>query len=229
MYPSPDNPKKLESEFYNEHYFLGRDDVCYFYLDYIPNDNYQNSFINNLKKSVEKRGTQEYSYKIWAIRKMSECLRASVENELFEELKGKSVIFVPVPPSKSKEDPLYDDRLVSILNNSGVCCKELIRQSKSRESCHVTGGASRNIEEIYNNYTWNENESPDGEPEVVVVFDDVLTTGAHFKACQRMIKEHYPRATTIGVFVASRRIDDCSDDFPFLEEPEDPISNLKGL
>lgn len=56
MYPSPDNPKKLESEFYHEHYFLGRDDVCYFYLDYIPNDNYQNSFINNLKKSVEKGG-----------------------------------------------------------------------------------------------------------------------------------------------------------------------------
>jgi predicted amidophosphoribosyltransferase len=40
----------------------------------------------------------------------------------------------------------------------------------------------------------------------VVLFDDVITTGSHFKACKRAI-EHTPRVErVIGIFVARRSV-----------------------
>jgi hypoxanthine-guanine phosphoribosyltransferase len=38
----------------------------------------------------------------------------------------------------------------------------------------------------------------------LVVVDDVLTTGAHFKAMQRILNERFPDVSLIGVFVARR-------------------------
>lgn len=40
--------------------------------------------------------------------------------------------------------------------------------------------------------------------ETVVLFDDVLTTGKHFKVCLRKIREVRPNVPVVGVFVARR-------------------------
>jgi predicted amidophosphoribosyltransferase len=40
------------------------------------------------------------------------------------------------------------------------------------------------------------------EPRVVFLFDDVLTTGCHFKAAELVIKSHLPHVTVIGIFLA---------------------------
>ena len=39
-------------------------------------------------------------------------------------------------------------------------------------------------------------------PKAIAIFDDVITTGASFKAAQIMIKKEYPETPVIGIFVA---------------------------
>ncbi|QXP89654.1 hypothetical protein [Methylococcus capsulatus] len=41
-------------------------------------------------------------------------------------------------------------------------------------------------------------------PKVIGLFDDVLTTGAHFKATQSMLQETFPGVRVIGLFIARR-------------------------
>lgn len=36
----------------------------------------------------------------------------------------------------------------------------------------------------------------------IVLFDDVLTTGAHFRAYKDIILSHYPFCNVIGIFLA---------------------------
>ena len=43
-------------------------------------------------------------------------------------------------------------------------------------------------------------------PRDIVVFDDVLTTGSHFKAMQHVLKERFPDIAVRGLFIARRRI-----------------------
>ena len=41
-------------------------------------------------------------------------------------------------------------------------------------------------------------------PSVIPIVDGVLTTGAHFKAVQRILSEIYPRVKPYGVFLVLR-------------------------
>ncbi|MDS7681412.1 hypothetical protein NXH38_26540, partial [Klebsiella quasipneumoniae] len=52
----------------------------------------------------------------------------------------------------------------------------------------------------------------------IVIFDDVLTAGSHFKAMKTTIKLHLPQSIVIGVFIArtareAEWEDDLADDF----------------
>jgi orotate phosphoribosyltransferase len=39
-------------------------------------------------------------------------------------------------------------------------------------------------------------------PEKIVVFDDVLTGGSHFKAMKIVLRQRYPEVDIIGLFLA---------------------------
>jgi predicted amidophosphoribosyltransferase len=41
-------------------------------------------------------------------------------------------------------------------------------------------------------------------PSSVAIVDDVLTTGAHFKAMKRILMERFPEARIVGLFLARR-------------------------
>jgi predicted amidophosphoribosyltransferase len=51
------------------------------------------------------------------------------------------------------------------------------------------------------------------EPTHIWVLDDMLTTGAHFKAAQRVLVRRFPSAKVFGVFIARRA--------PLPDEPAD--------
>lgn len=53
----------------------------------------------------------------------------------------------------------------------------------------------------------------------IVLFDDVLTTGKHFKCCERRLREAIPAATPImGIFIARRILSNPFDDFEDLTQ-----------
>ena len=44
-------------------------------------------------------------------------------------------------------------------------------------------------------------------PTAILLFDDVLTTGCHFKAMKRVLNLRYPGVSVIGLFIARRAPD----------------------
>ena len=66
-----------------------------------------------------------------------------------------ALTFVPIPPSKAKSDPLYDDRMVQLLttirNHPPLDIRELILQTRSTEAVHgmVNRPRPHQIEAIY--------------------------------------------------------------------------------
>jgi len=61
-------------------------------------------------------------------------------------------------------------------------------------------GQRLSIQQLYELYTFQDlGLSP---PQKIVIFDDVLTKGTHFKSMQKILNHHYPQVPTIGVFIA---------------------------
>ena len=58
-------------------------------------------------------------------------------------------------------------------------------------------GGSRNPEDIKKNYMWKGFKNT---PEKIGIVDDVLTTGAHFRAMSDFLKENGYRGQIVGIF-----------------------------
>ncbi|MGB7283322.1 MAG: hypothetical protein WBE13_13750 [Candidatus Acidiferrum sp.] len=186
-----------------DHYYLDREDECYFIGEYTAGRGYThsntNQFIYNLKKSVERRGTLEYRYKEEAIRRGAFELRRSLNPEFVQ--RGT---FVPVPPSCTADDPLFDDRITQMIRliDSHVDAREIVRQIVSTPGAHAVQDRP-GPGQLYNNYEIDESlEEP--TPSGIAVVDDVLTTGAHFKAMKRVLDEIFPGVQVVGLFLARR-------------------------
>ena len=50
----------------------------------------------------------------------------------------------------------------------------------------------------------------DPDPQVIGLFDDVLTTGAHFRAASAALKQSFPGVRIVGFFIA-RRVPEAAD------------------
>jgi predicted amidophosphoribosyltransferase len=177
---------------------LGTDDRCYYARDYISKGGFSasdaNRLISNFKKPVNRRGLPDWKYKGQAIRQFA--------NEL-TQLLGQGCFVAPIPCSKCKTDADYDSRLedsLAILTKARPDVKlvELLSAKTTLPASHLGGG--RKPDAIYENLSWN-GGLPQGANHVIFV-DDVITTGGHFKACQRMVIEHHPEVNVIGVFWA---------------------------
>lgn len=189
----------------SDHLYLTEDDRCFFFREYTAYKGYDysetNSLIKNFKKELDKEGTSQWKYKGKAINKIAEEFRESLKAEWFEKY-----TLVPIPPSKSKKDPLYDDRMVQVLKIFGqglnLDIRELILQRESTPPFHQITPRPP-WEYLVDNYYIDENIA-NPEPKKVILFDDLLTEGAHFKAAQNVLEKRYPGITTRGIFIARR-------------------------
>jgi predicted amidophosphoribosyltransferase len=57
-------------------------------------------------------------------------------------------------------------------------------------------------------------------PDTIALFDDVITTGAHFVAASRMLKTRLPKVRIIGLFIA-RRAPETTDFSEFADDIDD--------
>ena len=95
-----------------DHFYLTPEDQCMFLREYTTGGGWQhsdsNQLILNLKKSPSLRLTapKQHYWKERAIDQAAGELRQALN---LPSLSG--ITFVPIPPSKSKTDPEYDDRL----------------------------------------------------------------------------------------------------------------------
>lgn len=194
-----------------DHYYLDEDDSCYFLGEYTARKGFSHSATNrliiNYKKPMDRRGKPEWKYKQQSIEAAASALYTALAGTDLSD-----VSFVPIPPSKAKGDALYDDRVAATLRiftdmnrvqqNREVHICEAITQISSTEAAH-DGSARRNPAELQSIYTINASQVT-GLRNRVFIFDDVLTTGCHYKAMVACLQQHSSTVVCAGLFLARR-------------------------
>lgn len=189
----------------SEHHWLRGDEGCYFLREFTPGGGYQasdtNSLISNLKKTPDRRGRPEWQYKNRAILQVARELAGSLPTAWIE-----GAAFVPIPPSRAPGHELYDDRMSAVLRSlekevgRQLDIRSLLRQTEGREPAHV-GGDRLGPGQLARILETDEDQAKP-EPGLIVVVDDVITTGAHFLAARSLFQQRFKSVEVRGVFVA---------------------------
>ena len=190
-----------------DHSYLAAAGVCYFFGEYTARKGYAfsatNHLIFNLKKGMDRRNRPEWRYKAAAIQTVADALRTALNDKARQTL-----TFVPIPPSKAKTDPLYDDRLIQVLRGiwpeQGTDARELIVQPQSTDAVHDREDRPTPAE-LEARYVVDRGLLQP-KPQTIAVVDDMVTTGAHFVAVRNMLRREY----VMGIFVA-RRVPEAAD------------------
>ena len=189
----------------SDHPDITADDRCFFFGEYTPDTGYEgsktNDLILNFKKPPDRRSTSQWKYKEEAIEKIAEAFKKSFKADTLQK-----VTLVPIPSSRIKGDPLYDDRMLRVLKklskklNKHLDIRELILQHKSTPPDH-TARSRQSLQDLIENY-YVDKKLINPKPEKIVLFDDVLTNGRHFTAAKQVLEKQYPSMKIFGVFVA---------------------------
>ncbi len=153
-------------------------------------------------------------YKDRAVAEIAAGLRTVISAEDLTK-----ITWVPIPPSKAVGHAEYDDRLVLTLESAFAGQNPDIRralfQAESTEADHTTG-ARITPDELFEVMRLNLAQLQVAPlRQTRVLFDDVLTTGKHFRVAERRLRKYVPAATPIvGLFVARRVLNVAkADDF----------------
>jgi hypothetical protein len=134
--------RKIDDQNRGHHSYLTADDECLFLLEYTSGQDYSfsatNSLISNLKKKPSLAGTGQYRYKLETIHACGVALGEAITP------KWLAVgTLVPVPPSKVRGDPEYDDRILKICQAipaaRAVDIREIVIQTRSLPAAHESG------------------------------------------------------------------------------------------
>lgn len=193
-----------------QHAFLDAGDRCLFFGEYFAYRGYQGGGTNQLifnykcEPTVAALNPVRGRYKEQAIATVAAGLRGAITQANAERL-----TWVPVPPSKVIDHADYDDRLARTLArafagyDADVRC--LLRQTSSTEADHQSGSRispDALFALLQVDHALLGSHALRGS---LVLFDDLLTTGKHFKSCERRLREVVPAEVPIvGLFVARR-------------------------
>ena len=188
-----------------DHWYLREGDVCHFIGEYTARKgsaySATNTLILDFKMSVLNNGLPVWRHKEAAIATAAAVLRQSMHPSVLDQ-----VVFVPMPPSKAKGDAGYDDRLVRMLQmvrpGQPLDARELLVQTRSVEPSHQRSTRPQ-ASDIARRYRIDETLAVP-EPGVVAVVDDLLTSGAHFRAAKRVLTRRFADVEVVGLFLARR-------------------------
>ena len=201
-----------------DHYYLAEADRCFCFGEYFADQGWGHSPTNQLIFNYKCKPTEKSARLRWkeqAIAIVAAGLKAAIARPEVERH-----TWVPIPSSKLPDHPECDDRIMKTLRRAfagyNADIRDLFRQSVSTDADH--GSTSRMTPDsllellIVDHDAWRR-----APPRSIVLFDDVLTTGKHFKACERRLREIDPTIPIAGVFVARRALPRPTDDFEKLD------------
>jgi hypothetical protein len=207
----PRRLNKIDDLIRPDHSYLTDSDVCYFLGEYTARKSFAfspgNNLVLNFKKSVATRGTLQWQHKERAIQEAAAAFRSVLPTPFLN-----SATLVPIPPSKAKTDPLYDDRMTRMLRtireSPPLDVRELVVQASSTAAVHEQSVRPR-PEDIAGLYTIDRRHR-EPAPSAIALCDDVLTTGAHYRAALSVVQQAFPGVRVIGLFIA-RRVPETMD------------------
>jgi hypothetical protein len=201
---------KIDELTRGDHSFLTDDDSCYHIMVYHPRKGFkhghENDLMQNFKKPMDRKGRPEWSHKIRAIREI-----ASILGQVLSEYKMKGTTIVPVPPSKTKDDARYDDRLMQVLNlmneshfDGKLDIRELLILKENYRPSHESKDGERLRPEDHKENHKIDKKLCDPTPKTIVLFDDMITAGSHYLGLKELLQEKFPAARIVGIFVFRR-------------------------
>ena len=206
---SPGRVELLDELARIDHSFLRANDRCWYLAEYVSGAGSRvgsvNQLIANLKcsPSVAATNPRRRRHKRRAMEELAAALREAVSRSWAE-----GATWIPIPPSRSAGDCNYDDRLVHILRKAFAGYDTDIRtvlfqlESMTADHCNPRRiGIQWLFERI--RVSWSVLASRPLRDELVL-FDDVLTTGKHYRCCERRLRDALPNIPISGLFVARR-------------------------
>jgi len=207
--PSPGMLTWLDPPSRADHLLLGEQDRCAYLAQYPAGAAWRENSLARLvwdfkcAPSLARSDARWQQRKQQAIDRMADWLRVAVTREQAEHC-----TWVPIPPSKQRGDPDFDERLESTLYRAfdgyDLDLRRLLFQALSTR-CDHSAGNRLSEQDLYRLLRV---DMPVLEQQAlrsrVVLFDDVLTSGKHFKCCQRRLLESAPQARIVGLFLLRR-------------------------
>lgn len=197
---------------------LEREDVCLFFMDRSPGGfsvSRANSLVSNLKitKADLERNPNRAHYKSEAIEQCAQDMANYFLRHASKVLdigrRAEDLLLVPIPPSECRDDAAYDDRMVLVCDKvsqrTGIPFANCLFSKKTAEKSHASP-KRRDIGKIYGNIGFDV-AAIFSHPQTVVLVDDVLTSGAHFKACQQVLRGWNADVEVMGLFWAKQKND----------------------
>jgi predicted amidophosphoribosyltransferase len=194
-----------------DHPYLCASDRCWALSEYLAGTGRRGGSINRmivaLKQSpsdaaldpIRRRRKQR------AIQAAADLLRSQVCRK-----RAESMTWIPIPPSRATVDRNFDNRLLQVLrvafDDYDADIRSVLSQVVSTASDHLSVRRC-GVEELYRGLRVNR-EALYSRPlrSSLVLFDDVLTTGKHFRCCERRLHEWLPDARIDGLFIARRAL-----------------------
>jgi predicted amidophosphoribosyltransferase len=201
--------KALDQYARADHPYLSAADQCWCLGDYLPGSGYRRGaltqLIGDLKRSPASIQLHpcRRQYKQRAVRAIAALLREQVAREWAE-----SVTWIPIPPSRPVDHRDFDNRLTAILRAAfadyDVDIRTVLYQVISATPDHMRR-VRCDFENLYMGLriNWEAIGARPLSPRLVL-FDDVLTTGKHFRCCERRLHQALPHVRVSGLFVARR-------------------------
>jgi predicted amidophosphoribosyltransferase len=161
-----------------------------------------NQLIKNLKikPSAIERSPARGRYKEQAILHAANAIRRLMSRELVET----RATFVPVPCSKAVGHTDYDDRLARVLHlafrNLNADVREMLTITQSTSADHESDDRLTFDELLA--VTTLSNPAGTAPRAIVIVVDDVLNSGKHFKVAQSLVTARYQDVKVRGLFLA---------------------------
>ena len=153
-----------------------------------------NDLISNFQIPTSCRGTYRWYWKGNAINYAARALSELIPPPL------RDTTFVPMPPSLNIEHPDHDSRMRDLLLavRPALCdIRELVLTIEDRPQKEKNIGPWERAA----NYRINE-EVADPEPTEIVIVDDVLAGGSHFKGMKICLRDRFPTVQIYGLFLA---------------------------
>lgn len=213
----PEKLRRVDESTVSDHFSLSIDDSCFYIWEYTAGRRYDfspaNQLISNLKikPGALALAPARLPHKQRAIAHAALALRQLMGQSFVEEL----ATFVPVPGSKCTRDPEYDNRLVDVLQQAfhgwEADLRVMLELTHSTAADHES--ADRLSYEELRAMTRLTHEALLPCRRIIVIVDDVLNSGKHFRVAAARISTVFPAAVIRGLFLAR-----CIREIP----PRDP-------
>lgn len=220
--PIPEKLWKIDESTVGQHFSLRATDQCYYFWEYTAGKRYDFSPTNQLISNLKIKPTQiakspgRNRWKQQAIDHSAAALRRLLGQAYAEQ----RATFIPLPGSKAAGDPDHDDRMLKVLQHAfqgwAVDVRPVLELTQSTAADHEST-ARLSYEELLAITRLNDPSGTAARP-VVVIVDDVLTSGKHFKVGQTLISAQYGNVDIRGLFLA-RCIRDtaaAAEEFPIV-------------